>query len=62
MEQEGFDVIHIWGMTELMGAATYSSEHHRRRPVRGERAARLSRQGLHMGVEEDVMIADPGNP
>ncbi|MGI9412193.1 MAG: long-chain-fatty-acid--CoA ligase [Hyphomicrobiales bacterium] len=60
MEQEGFDVIHIWGMTELMGAATYSSKHHAGPGLSAEaRAQRLSRQGMHMGVEEDVMIADP---
>ena len=60
MEQEGFEVIHIWGMTELMGAATYSSRHHSAPGLSAEeKAARLSRQGFLMGVEEDLMIADP---
>ncbi len=60
MQKEGFEVIHIWGMTELMGAATYSSRHHAAPELSdGDRAARLSRQGFHMGVEEDLMIADP---
>ena len=60
MQNEGFEVIHIWGMTELMGAATYSSIHHADPQLTaGDRATLLSRQGFHMGVEEDLMIADP---
>jgi fatty-acyl-CoA synthase len=60
MQKEGFEVIHIWGMTELMGAATYSSRHHAGPGLsEQERVARLSRQGFLMGVEEDLMIADP---
>ena len=60
MKDEGFEVIHIWGMTELMGAATYSSRHHAEPDVTADQEARLlSRQGFLMGGEEDLMIADP---
>ena len=60
MEEQGFDVTHVYGLTEVYGPATVCAwqEEWSMLPVE-EQAALKSRQGVGYTVLEDLMVADP---
>jgi len=60
MEGLGFDITHVYGLTETYGPATVCAWHDEwdRLPT-AERAAMKARQGVPYPVQEDVMVADP---
>jgi fatty-acyl-CoA synthase len=60
MENAGFRVTHLYGLTETYGPAVVSSWHREWDclPL-DERAARKSRQGVRYPVLEDLMVAHP---
>ncbi len=60
MEEQGFHVTHVYGLTEVYGPATVCAwqEEWSMLPVE-EQAALKSRQGVGYTVLEDLMVADP---
>jgi 3-(methylthio)propionyl---CoA ligase len=60
MEELGFKVLHIYGMTELQGPSTLSIDQERwaNLPVE-ERANEMARQGVRYPVVEGHVVADP---
>ena len=60
MENQGFDVLHVYGLTEVLGPAVVCSWHKEwdTLPV-AERAALKARQGVRYQVQEGLMVADP---
>ena len=60
MESQGFDVTHVYGLTETYGPAVVSAWHPEwnERPV-ADRAALKARQGVRYDVLEALMVADP---
>jgi fatty-acyl-CoA synthase len=60
MEEAGFRVTHLYGLTETYGPAVVSSWHREWDDLPpAERAARKSRQGVRYPVLEDLMVANP---
>ncbi|NQV80740.1 MAG: AMP-binding protein, partial [Alphaproteobacteria bacterium] len=60
MEQSGFHVTHLYGLTETYGPAVVSEWHEPWNNLPPEeRAAMKSRQGVPYQVLEDIMVADP---
>ncbi len=60
MERLGFDVTHVYGLTEVYGPAVVCDWHDEwdARPV-AERAALKARQGVRYPVLDGLMVADP---
>lgn len=60
MEEMGFHVTHVYGLTEVYGPATVCDWHPEwdELPAR-ERAAKKARQGVGYAVLEGLMVADP---
>ena len=60
MEEAGFDVTHVYGLTEVYGPAVVCAWHEDwdDRPIE-ERARIKSRQGVAYPVLEDLIVADP---
>jgi len=60
MENAGFHVTHLYGLTETYGPAVVSPWHAEWDPLPLEdRAALKARQGVRYQVLEDLMVADP---
>jgi len=62
MEKLGFDVAHVYGLTEVYGPAVVCQWHEEwdERPP-AERAALKARQGVRYPVLEGLMVADPAS-
>ena len=60
MEGQGFDILHVYGLTEVYGPVVMCAWHKQWRdlPV-AERARLKARQGVRYHVEEGLMVADP---
>ena len=60
MEKLGFDITHVYGLTEVYGPAVVCDWHEEwdARPV-AERAALKARQGVRYPVLDGLMVADP---
>jgi fatty-acyl-CoA synthase len=60
MDQLGFDLTHVYGLTEVYGPATVCAKQAawEELPV-GERAMRNARQGVRYPMEEAVTVLDP---
>jgi fatty-acyl-CoA synthase len=59
MEELGFKVLHIYGMTELQGPSTYCAEQEAWEGLALEaRAAEMARQGVRYPVVEGHIVAD----
>ncbi|MEJ0070392.1 MAG: acyl-CoA synthetase [Pseudomonadota bacterium] len=60
MEQQGFNVIHVYGLTEVYGPVVMCAWHKAWNdlPV-AERARLKARQGVRYHVEDGLMVADP---
>jgi fatty-acyl-CoA synthase len=60
MEELGFKVLHIYGMTELQGPSTLSIDQERWAELSlEERANEMARQGVRYPVVEGHIVADP---
>ena len=60
MEQMGFDLTHVYGLTEVYGPATVCAKHEDwNRLDIGERARLNARQGVRYHLERDVRVLDP---
>jgi fatty-acyl-CoA synthase len=60
MAEQGFDVTHVYGLTEVYGPATVCAWHDEWSLLPGaEQAALKARQGVGYAVLEDLMVADP---
>jgi fatty-acyl-CoA synthase len=60
LEDAGFRVTHLYGLTETYGPAVVSSWHDEWDALSpADRAAKKSRQGVRYPVLEDLMVADP---
>jgi fatty-acyl-CoA synthase len=60
MEEAGFRVTHLYGLTETYGPAVVSSWHHEWEELPlAERAAKKARQGVRYPVLEDLRVANP---
>ena len=61
MEQMGFDLTHVYGLTEVYGPATVCAKHEDWNDLDiGERARLNARQGVRYHLERDVRVLDPG--
>ncbi len=60
MEEQGFHITHVYGLTETYGPDTVCAWHREwdSRPV-AERAALKARQGVAYPLQEGIMVADP---
>ena len=60
MENIGFGVTHVYGLTETYGPCVVCSpkEEWQNLPV-GERAEKIARQGVRAPLQDEVMVADP---
>ena len=60
MESQGFNVTHVYGLTETYGPSVVSAWHNEwdDRPI-ADRAALKARQGVRYHVLEALMVADP---
>ena len=60
MEQMGFDLTHVYGLTEVYGPATVCAKHDdwQQLPI-GERARLNARQGVRYHLEREVCVLDP---
>ena len=60
MESQGFDVTHVYGLTEVLGPNVICAWHAdwNAKP-NAERAALKARQGVRYPVEEGLMVVDP---
>jgi len=60
METLGFDLTHVYGLTETYGPATVCAKHEAWRDLDiGRRAERNGRQGVRYIVEEGLTVMDP---
>jgi len=60
MEQMGFDLIHVYGLTEVYGPAVVCEKQEEWRAVEiGERARLNARQGVRYTLQEAVTVLDP---
>jgi len=60
MEELGFKVLHIYGMTELQGPSTFCAEQDAWAPLPIEgRAVEMARQGVRYQVVEGHIVGDP---
>ena len=60
MEQMGFDLTHVYGLTEVYGPATVCAKHPQWDTLDiGERARLNARQGVRYHLERDVRVLDP---
>ncbi|AOW14114.1 acyl-CoA synthetase [Hydrogenophaga crassostreae] len=60
MEQMGFDLTHVYGLTEVYGPATVCAKHEAWDELDiGERARLNARQGVRYHLERDVRVLDP---
>jgi len=60
MEQMGFDLTHVYGLTEVYGPATVCAKHADWDALDiGERARLNARQGVRYHLERDVRVLDP---
>ncbi len=60
MEQMGFDLTHVYGLTEVYGPATVCAKHAAWDTLDiGERARLNARQGVRYHLERDVRVLDP---
>jgi fatty-acyl-CoA synthase len=60
MEQMGFDLTHVYGLTEVYGPATVCAKHEAWDTLDiGERARLNARQGVRYHLQRDVRVLDP---
>jgi fatty-acyl-CoA synthase len=60
MEQMGFDLTHVYGLTEVYGPATVCAKHEAWDALDiGERARLNARQGVRYHLERDVRVLNP---
>ena len=60
MEQMGFDLTHVYGLTEVYGPATVCAKHEDWNTLDiGERARLNARQGVRYHLERDVRVLNP---
>jgi fatty-acyl-CoA synthase len=60
MEELGFKVLHIYGMTELQGPSTYSADQEAwQKLALEERASEMAKQGIRYPVVEGHIVGDP---
>ena len=60
MEQMGFDLTHVYGLTEVYGPATVCAKHDDWNQLDiGERARLNARQGVRYHLERDVRVLNP---
>jgi fatty-acyl-CoA synthase len=60
MEKLGFEITHVYGLTEVYGPVTVCDWHEEWDALpTDERAAVKARQGVRYVVQEDMMVADP---
>ena len=60
MEQMGFDLTHVYGLTEVYGPATVCAKHEQWNALDiGERARLNARQGVRYHLERDVRVLNP---
>ena len=60
MGKLGFEITHVYGLTEVYGPVTVCAWHEEWDALPdAERAAVLARQGVRYVVQEDMMVADP---
>ncbi len=60
MEQMGFDLTHVYGLTEVYGPATVCAKHEDWNQLDiGERARLNARQGVRYHLERDVRVLNP---
>lgn len=60
METMGFDLTHVYGLTETYGPATVCAQHEDWRQLDiGERARLNARQGVRYHLQRDVRVMDP---
>ena len=60
MEQMGFDLTHVYGLTEVYGPATVCAKHEAWNDLDiGERARLNARQGVRYHLERDVRVLNP---
>jgi fatty-acyl-CoA synthase len=60
MEQMGFDLTHVYGLTEVYGPATVCAKHESWNDLDiGERARLNARQGVRYHLERDVRVLNP---
>ncbi len=60
MEQMGFDLTHVYGLTEVYGPATVCAKHESWNELDiGERARLNARQGVRYHLERDVRVLNP---
>jgi fatty-acyl-CoA synthase len=60
MEQMGFDLTHVYGLTEVYGPATVCAKHDDWQQLDiGERARLNARQGVRYHLERDVRVLNP---
>ena len=60
MERLGFDLTHVYGLTEVYGPATVCAKQAEWEQLDvGERAAKNGRQGVRYPMEESVTVLDP---
>ncbi|MGM9425351.1 acyl-CoA synthetase [Hydrogenophaga sp. MI9] len=60
MEQMGFDLTHVYGLTEVYGPATVCAKHASWDALDiGERARLNARQGVRYHLQRDVRVLDP---
>ncbi len=60
MEQMGFDLTHVYGLTEVYGPATVCAKHDSWNDLDiGERARLNARQGVRYHLERDVRVLNP---
>jgi fatty-acyl-CoA synthase len=60
MDQLGFDLVHVYGLTETYGPATVCAKHPSWAALEvGERAMKNGRQGVRYPLQEAVNVLDP---
>jgi fatty-acyl-CoA synthase len=60
MERLGFDLTHVYGLTEVYGPATVCPKHEEWNELDiGERARLNARQGVRYHLQRDAMVIDP---
>jgi len=60
MEKKGFDLTHVYGLTEVYGPATVCAKHEAWNDLDiGERARLNARQGVRYHLERDARVLDP---
>jgi len=60
LEQMGFDLTHVYGLTEIYGPATVCAKHEHWQDLSiGERARLNARQGVRYHLQNDTQVLDP---